>query len=807
MRNRGHVAGRMKFVSSFRAERSVAQLLGAANIDTPDARKAAEALGKLGSGAIPTVIDAFATADKQQSTVLVSTLSQNVNNNTFNEFVTGLGHSDRRCVAGVASALAASNGYDANKLVDLLTSDNVSTSAVIDILQVKKNELSIATLLRTVYVLEPREMSAMFNIINAVATDQAIPDLLSRITGKDTGVRIHIINILARFNRIDVADAIERQLSDPHKGVRKAALIALSHMDGDRDIGRISKLLMDPEMEVQNRAVELLVKLNHPDMMKHLLNVLKDESEYARRSAVEVLNEIADPSSIRHLLSAIEDEDWWVRSRAADALASIGGDKVLNAVMELIRDENENVRRAAIEILNQTKDDRAVNHLIGALDDKDWWVRERASDALGEIGNSQAVPHLVKMLDGDAKSVPAAIRALGRLGNRQVTAKIVPLLKRPEKNIRVEAVNALASLADQTMATGIRAQLQPLTNDADETIARVAGNAVHQIDNRFSTSSIDTASPAEPRPPSAEEPERTLLVEGTAIEDVVEKLAKGQKLDVSKLKPNDMIEGRYRFIEQIGKGAFGTVVLVEDNVVEEQLIFKFLNPSVSEDEEMMQRFVHELRYSRKITHPHVIRIYDFVSLGGNYAISMEYFKSHTLGSEIARQKPMPFGKAIAWGRDIAEGMIAAHHVGIVHRDIKPANILINEEGVLKIVDFGVAAAASSGDTQLTKTGYVIGSPKYMAPEQILGKKVDFRADIYSTGVLLYEMLTGTPPYSKGDHMSVMYQHIQAKAKMCEELNPDIPAEVAAIVKKTMEVDKLKRYSSMEELRDALDKVA
>jgi len=123
------------------------------------------------------------------------------------------------------------------------------------------------------------------------------------------------------------------------------------------------------------------------------------------------------------------------------------------------------------------------------------------------------------------------------------------------------------------------------------------------------------------------------------------------------------------------------------------------------------------------------------------------------------------------------------------------------------VDFGVAAAASSGDTQLTKTGYVIGSPKYMAPEQILGKKVDVRADIYSLGVLAYEMLTGTPPYTKGDHMSVMYQHVQGKAPLCEELNPNIPAPLAAIVKKAMEVDKLKRYSSMDDLREALAGVA
>ena len=122
------------------------------------------------------------------------------------------------------------------------------------------------------------------------------------------------------------------------------------------------------------------------------------------------------------------------------------------------------------------------------------------------------------------------------------------------------------------------------------------------------------------------------------------------------------------------------------------------------------------------------------------------------------------------------------------------------------MDFGVAAAASSGDTQLTKTGYVIGSPKYMAPEQILGKKVDETADIYSVGVIMYEMVTGIPPYSRGDHMSVMYQHVQGKAKDCQEINPDVPDELAAIINKAMSVDKTKRFQSMAELTEALDSV-
>jgi len=790
-----------------RAERSIAQFLGESDVDAPAARKAADSLRKLGGSAVPRVIDALATADKNQSSVLIDTLSSQLDDTTFQQFAAGLGHSDQRCVSGVASALATGTTYNANKLVDLLGDDGISKPALIEVMRSKKGRLNIGQLLSRAYDLQPREKAALFKIIGDAATDATVPDLLSRIDGKDYAVRVHIINILSRFSRPDVAHALQGQLKDPHKSIRQAAIGALSQMEGDfdLDVEQVTNLLLDPDMAVQNKTVDLLVKMRHPDTMQHLIKVLKDESEFARRSAVEVLNEIAEPSSIRHLLTAIEDEDWWVRSRASDALAAIGGPKVMDAVLELIRDENENVRRSAIEILNQTKDERAVKHLMVALNDDDWWVSERAADALGEIGDPEAVPALVKMLDSDERSIPAAIRALGKIGGNDIATKVLPLLNHSEKNVRLEAVNALAKLADQEQATEIKNQLQPLMTGADETIAKMAADAVVRIDNRFSTTAIRSDEIADRVAGTAS----TLLIEEAKANEAIEKtrLAASAQLDITTLKPGDVIEGRYRYIDKIGKGAFGTVILVEDIVVDERLILKFLNANVSSDEEMLQRFVHELRYSRKITHKNVIRIYDFVSLGGNYAISMEYFASHTLGAEIAREKPMPIDKAISWSKDIATGMSVAHQVGIVHRDLKPANILIDDSGLLKIVDFGVAAAASSGDTQLTKTGYVIGSPKYMAPEQILGKKVDVRADIYSLGILAYEMLTGTPPYSEGDHMAVMYQHVQGKAKLCEELNPNIPPALAAIVKKTMEVDKLKRYSSMDELRQALADVA
>jgi eukaryotic-like serine/threonine-protein kinase len=412
------------------------------------------------------------------------------------------------------------------------------------------------------------------------------------------------------------------------------------------------------------------------------------------------------------------------------------------------------------------------------------------------------LPRFLEMLGaGEAKSLPTVIRAVGKLGDQKSIEYLLPMLQREENEIKVEAIAALTKLADEKRASTIRVRLQ--AGSGEGTINAAVDRAMQELENRFSTQQIA----ANQRAVKMQEPAKTLLIDNQELAKVVSahEAEAAARLDISTLKPGDIIEGRYKYIEKIGKGAFGTVLLMEDTVVEERLILKFLNPNVASDEEMMKRFVHELRYSRKITHKNVIRIYDFLYIRGNYAISMEYFPSHTLGGEIVNEKPVALKRAIKFGIDIATGMAVAHQAGIVHRDLKPANVLIDNDSLLKIVDFGVAAAQTQGDTQLTKTGYVIGSPKYMAPEQILGKKVDERADIYSLGVILYEMLSGIPPYSRGDHMSVMYQHVQGKARPPIEINKELPVELNNLIMKCMSLDKAKRAQSMDELRLSLEK--
>ncbi len=796
----------MKFLSNLRGEKLLADIKSGGDPSNPVVRKAVEKLVALGKDAIPMVITALGTSDKGATMAFVEVLTQLADAKNVPLILQGLAEPNPRTTAAVAWALSSAKGFPAGLLLDALRNADLASPALIEVIGAHKARIPLRDLLAAAYAHDSGDKSALFKIIGDVADEHSVPDLLARLDGKDFIVRINLMDILSRFGTPEVQQALLGQLKDPSKIIRQAALGALLKTPGITNVEPVAPLLADADMEVANRAIELLIKARHPQTVRYLIPLLKDESEYARRAAVEVLNEVGDANSIKLLLEAIKDSDWWVRSRAADALGKIGGPRVVDAVLMLVRDPDEDIRRTAIEILNLTKDERAVEYLLQATRDTDWWVSERAVDALAEIGSERALPRLIEMLKGPARSVPSAIRALGKLGDARIIDALLPQLSRPEKEIRVETMHALARLVDEQNAETIRAKIRSLGEiSTDQTVVVAANRALEDLDARFSTAEIASQRKAEH---VAAAPARTMLIENADLAEIVrQNEAAAQRLDISTLQSGDILDGRYKYIEKIGKGAFGTVLLMEDTVVDERLILKFLNPAVSGDEEMMQRFVHELRYSRKITHRNVIRIYDFLFIRGNYAISMEYFPSHTLGAEIVNEKPMPIARAVKYGIDIATGMAVAHEIGIVHRDLKPANVLINDQGLLKIVDFGVAAAQREGDVQLTKTGYVIGSPKYMAPEQILGKQVDPRADVYSTGVILYEMLTGVPPYSRGDHMAVMYQHVQGKARPPIEINPQLPQPLSDLVVKAMAVDKTKRFQSMDELRGALEKFA
>ncbi len=780
---------------SFKADKIISQIIASGDTSSPSSQQKIQKLKGIAKSSIPKIMERLNTTSLEESELVIDLLSKLVDRPTLQIFYKGLAHQDSKVVSGIVKVLGKAHHIDPNKLLELFDDPEVSKPAILQVLSDHQEFLNGEMLLRYAFKLEHNDQSVLFRILNEVADEKLIPSLISRADAKDPIMRARLAEVLSKFQVPQAQAALQKMLNDTSKSVRLAALEGLSKMDASVDIEQLCKLITDPDMKIQNKAIDAIVKLNHPDTVKYLIEPLRAEEEHPRRAAVEVLNGIANPNAVKDLLFAIKDSDWWVRSRAADALGKIGGKRVVDSVIELIKDDDEFVRRTAIEIINATKDQRTYDALTDALNDSDWWVRERAIDGLAALGDKRASPVLVKMLQQDDASNTIAgvlMRAFIELDAKSAIKPIIAYLDKANESVKKEAIQALGSLADQTHANLVKGAIDKYTKDTESEIQEVANSVIRKVEALESTASGVRERIAGVAPGSAAANAGAAPVKGE-FDD----------FDPARMKPGDVLAGRYRFIKMVGRGAFGAVYLMEDNMVNEELIIKFLNPSVASDESIIKRFIYELRFARKVTHKNVIRIYDMLRFGESSAISMEYFPSHTLGGEIRGGKAMQVEKALAILKDICAGMDAAHSASVVHRDLKPSNILINDAGLVKVVDFGVASATQQMDTKLTKTGLLVGTPTYMAPEQVLGKKIDHRTDIYSLGVIMYEMLTGKPPYSGGDSMAIMYQHVQGKATPAIEINSEIPATLSAMIMKAMAVDPEKRFQTMKELGDRL----
>src|ERR1022692_1011904 len=551
----------MSLFANYRADRLIAEIKSSGNPSGPLAQKALEKLVALGPSAIDSIVAALNGAEKKETLAYVEALSRLIDAKTLPQLLRTMGDANGRAMSGIAWALSSNRNYPANALLDALNKSDMPKQPILDVIAAQKTRFTVRELLNAAYNQEGIERTGLFKIVGELADESSVDDLIARIEGKDPVARLHIIHVLARFNLPKVQQALQKQLKDNNKMIRSAALSALARMDGPLDMPLICGMLRDPEIEVQNKAVDAVVRANHPDTVKYLVEVLKDENEYARRAAVEVLNVVGTSKSVKYLLEVIADSDWWVRTRAADALGKIGGPRVVDAVLALIKDENQDIRRAAIEILNQTKDERAVAQLIEATKDRDWWVSERAVDALAEIGSTKAVPRLVEMLaNTESKALPTVIRALGKIGSEKIIDDLLVILKRPEAEVKVEAIAALAKLADERRANTIRVQLQAANATSEVSVANAVEHAIQELDNRFSTQQIA----ANQRAAKMQATSKTLLIDNQEISNIVQQQeAQAAKLDIATLTPGDIIEGRYKYIEKIGKGAFGTVLLME----------------------------------------------------------------------------------------------------------------------------------------------------------------------------------------------------------------------------------------------------
>ncbi|MGD8538954.1 MAG: protein kinase [Candidatus Aminicenantes bacterium] len=259
--------------------------------------------------------------------------------------------------------------------------------------------------------------------------------------------------------------------------------------------------------------------------------------------------------------------------------------------------------------------------------------------------------------------------------------------------------------------------------------------------------------------------------------------------------------GRYQIIEELGKGGMGWVYRAMDKKLSEEVALKLIKPEIASDKKTVQRFSNELKIARKIAHKNVGKMYDLNEEDGTHYITMEYVPGQDLKGLIRQSKQLTVGTAISITQQICDGLSEAHSLGVVHRDLKPSNIMIDKNGNARIMDFGIARSVEGKG--LTGAGIMIGTPEYMAPEQVEGKEVDARTDIYSLGIILYEMLTGRVPFEGDTALSVAVKHKTEMPKAPTEYNERIPEDLNRLILRCLEKDKEKRYQSVDELSPEL----
>ncbi|NIM98241.1 MAG: protein kinase, partial [candidate division Zixibacteria bacterium] len=261
---------------------------------------------------------------------------------------------------------------------------------------------------------------------------------------------------------------------------------------------------------------------------------------------------------------------------------------------------------------------------------------------------------------------------------------------------------------------------------------------------------------------------------------------------------------RYDIIEELGKGGMGRVYRVEDKKLNQEVALKLIKPEIAKEKKTIERFRNELKIARNIRHKNVCGMFDLGEREGSYFITMEYVRGEDLKSLIRKMGQLSAGQAIAIIKNICDGLIEAHRGGVIHRDLKPSNIMVDKDGYARIMDFGISRYVKGKG--ITDTGAMIGTPEYMSPEQVEGKEIDQRTDIYSLGVILYEMVTGRVPFEGDTALTVAVKHKTEEPKDPREFNAQLTDDLSQLILKCLEKDMEKRYQSAVELRAELENI-
>ncbi len=801
----------MAVIGSFLFSRTLKQFLTCGDFESV---KCQALLGKIRESAaenLERILEAIPQAPPEHAQALKQLCLQQGGQDSEERLLDFLAEEDTQLRNTARDVLAESAQITPARLFRRLQDRPETAAEIISIVEMREDNLPPELMVKNALRLSGGNGKRLLEI----ATRQAARTDMERLsidpsTISSPDLKIALIRFLSAVDRPEAAQLLMQMAADDSRIILIEALKGLKRLSCDFDPAPLAPLVEDMGEGERELALEILRNKLRPETLPALAALAASQFDELRQAVTDMVVGMKQPGILQTYLEALSEQDWWGRDQAFKCLLSSASEDIFKEASRLLDHRNEFVRSSADQLAACRKVQiRDLTSISETLFHEDWQQRERAIVQIGGSGNIAALKMLADVQNRYPESSIAILKAVRDLGFSKGLEIAVRALKSKEAAIQREALRTADAIATERHADKLRNVIIKAVPQLQATVRDTAQEVIEHLTERFGLPrlKLEDDNLFETRLLKIEE---NLASQGPAA--IQETPASGQAgaLDsnqsasyqtIEELSPGDYWMDRYQVVREIGRGAMGRVMLVQDEAVGELLVLKFMHPELTADEKARERFIRELKYSRRISHPNVIRIHDFLVKDGLSAISMEYFESVGL-DQLIKDEALGLERSMKILYQVCDGLWEAHRQQVIHRDIKPSNLLVNDQDLTKVVDFGIATATSEHEMTLTKTGMIIGTPAYLSPERARGEEADHRSDIYALGIIAYTMFSGSLPY-KGEPMSLLFQHIEGKATPLHMLGKGIPKAVSAWVQKMMAADIDVRFQTMEDARDSL----
>ncbi len=789
-------------MSSLLFKRTLKQFLDCDDLESAKGVALIEKLRNSAKDSLQHLIQVIPETSGLHQAMLTEICLENVDSGGEELFLKSLDNDATDVRTTAASILSQTDQISPSKLFKKLHESDVSQAEIIDILSFQREVLKPEQIIINALKLDKTHAVQLIKL--AQDSKQPLDLEVLRIEPGAIGspsVKITLLRYFAQVDQSEIAPVIVKFLNDENKTVVIEALKTLKNLPAKFDASVLLPFVESMSEVEREMALEILQLQADSELAPRLAPWTCGKSDEIREIFVKLFIKHVTPAGLETFLRLLDQQEWWGKEQALKCLQKFGNDKLYATAEGLTDHDNEFIREQAQTFAAQSSDPADLKQLWGNALHENWQVRESAIEAIGKSAQRESIGILKKVIETHVESAPAVLRAVGELGFSKGLEIAFACLRMQEALVQREALETIGKLATKRHAKTIRDKLMQKVPKLQATVRDTAGEVVNRLTVEFELPALNVDQEAyfDTRLLKFD----TQMVNQASADGAAPMVPQYQNIE--EFKHGDLWLERYHIDKEIGRGAMGRVMLAEDEMVGESLILKFMHPELTAEEASRERFLREVKYSRKVSHPNVIRIHDMLSKDNLSAISMEYFESRGIDEYLREQKYFSNKQGLDILLQVANGMAAAHNQDVIHRDLKPSNILMNDDGLVKVVDFGIASASSDTESTLTQAGSIIGTPAYLSPERAKGQEADHRSDIYALGIIAYGMFTGQLPYT-GEPMSLLFQHLEGKAVPIHEIRKEIGPRVSLLVRRMMAVELEDRLQTMEDVAEAIKEV-